>query len=197
MPIEINSLEQISSMIKERRRSLGVSQKRLAKMCGLSQSTVARIETDIVKLNPSYLSVFYVVEALNRLKTSSNTSKGIRYAKEIMHKRIISVKPSTTIYETIELFKDYDFPQIPVLDDSGHVVGTVYQKDLLNIGTQNPEIMRRRTVGGVMKPSLPQVDKNSNILGLRSILENSGGVLVVDKGKAVGIITVYDILKTV
>ncbi len=197
MTIEMGSLEQISSMIRERRKSLGISQKRLAKMCGLSQSTIARIETDIASLNPSYLSIFYVVDALNRLKLRSSKKLMIGYAQEIMHRKIIYVKPSTSLSDAIEVFKDYDFPQLPVLDEMRHVVGTLYQKDLLNVAMQNPAAINRRQVSSIMKASLPQIDKSSSIHDLRPILESSGGVIVVDQGRAVGIITIYDILKTV
>lgn len=197
MTIDVSSLEQIAARIKEQRRSMGISQKRLAKMCGMSQSTIARMETDISRLNPSYASVFYVASALNKLGAGRSEETRTMTAREIMHRHIISIKPSASVYDAIELFKDYDFPQLPVLDESKRVVGTVYQKDLLNDAMHNPDMVRRRNVGSVMKAALPQIDKNAEVAGLKSILENSGGVIVVDRGRAVGIITVYDVLKTV
>lgn len=197
MTIDISSPEQIAAMIREQRHSLKVSQKRLAKMCGMSQSTIARIETDMARLNPSYASIFYVAGALNKLGAGNPSAARTMKAREIMHKHIISIKPSASVYEAIELFKDYDFPQLPVLDESKRVVGTIYQKDLLNDAMHNPDMVRRRRVGSVMKSSLPQIDGDADIAGLKPILESNGGVIVVDKGRAVGIITVYDVLKTV
>lgn len=197
MTIDMNSLEQIARVIREQRRAMKVSQKRLAKMCGMSQSTIARMETDIARLNPSYASVFYVVSALDKLGAGASSNARTMKAKEIMHRHIISIKPSASVYDAIELFKDYDFPQLPVLDESRRVVGTVYQKDLLNDAMHNPDMVRRRNVGSVMKAALPQIDRNADIAGLKSVLESTGGVIVVDKGRAVGIITVYDVLKTV
>ncbi len=197
MTIEFSSLEQMSSIIRERRKELGVSQKNLARMCRLSQSTIARIETDALKLNPSYLSVYYVVDALNRIKEGHREGMGSKRAKDIMHRRIIFVNQSSSIFEAIEVFKDYDFPQLPVLDDERHVIGTVYQRDLLNIAMRNPDAVKRRPLASVMKAPLPQVDTDSRVTGIRTILENSGGIIVVERGRAVGIITVYDILKTV
>jgi len=197
MTIVINSLEHISSMIRSSRKSMGLSQKRLAKMCGMSQSSIARMETDIDRLNPSYISVFCVVVALNKLELTSSKALVGRRVQEIMHRRIISVKPSASILDAIEIFKDYDFPQLPVIDEVHHVIGTVYQKDLLDIAMRNPEAVRRRSVSSIMKASLPQVDKNSSIQELRPILESIGAAMVMHEGKAVGIITIYDILKTV
>ena len=76
MTIDVSSPEQIAAAIRERRRSMKVSQKRLAKMCGMSQSTIARIETDMARLNPSYAAVFYVASALNKLDS-------VKYATSI------------------------------------------------------------------------------------------------------------------
>ena len=155
------------------------------------------VKYNMARLNPSYASVFYVASALNKLGAGKSSAARTMKAKEIMHRHIISIKPSASVYDAIELFKDHDFPQLPVLDESKRVVGTVYQKDLLNDAMHNPDMVRRRSVGSVMKASLPQIDGNADIAGLKPILESNGGVIVVDKGKAVGIITVYDVLKTV
>ena len=191
------TLDKVSSMVRERRKALGMTQKRLARMCGFSQSTVARMETDIASLNPSYRSVFYIMDALDRSKGTGHGEIMSRRAKEIMHKKIICVKAEDSLFETIGVFKDYDFPQLPVLDNSGHVIGTVYQRDLLNTAMQAPDMVRRKTVSSIMKASLPQVDKESELTRLKPILEGAGAVIVTDKGKAVGIITIYDILKAV
>lgn len=196
MEARIPSLEQVSAEIRAARKAAGMSQKRLARACGLSQSTIARMETGISELNPSYRSVFYVIEALGSGPAGRHRMMG-RSAQEIMHRRIIYVKPDTSVLDAVEVFKDYDFPQLPVLDSSRHVVGTVYQKDLLNAATQNPELVRRRRVASIMRASLPQVDRGSEIAGLKPALEVSGAVVVVDGGRAVGIITIYDMLKTV
>ncbi|MHB1830385.1 MAG: CBS domain-containing protein [Candidatus Micrarchaeaceae archaeon] len=193
----IATLEQVSSDVRERRRALGMTQKRLAKMCGFSQSTVARMETDIISLNPSYQSIFYIMDALDRSNGTGHGEIMSRTAKEIMHKKIICVKAEDSLFETIEIFKDYDFPQLPVLDNSGHVIGTVYQRDLLNTAMQAPDMVKRKAVSGIMRASLPQVDKESELTRLKPILESAGAVIVADKGKAVGIITIYDILKAV
>lgn len=48
---EMESLAIIISTIIDRRNELGYSQRELAKICGLSQSSVARIEACVVKPN--------------------------------------------------------------------------------------------------------------------------------------------------
>ena len=57
----------ISLLIKGKRNALGISQKRLARYVKMSQSTMARLETDIKKLNPSYETIYRVVSTLDNL----------------------------------------------------------------------------------------------------------------------------------
>lgn len=198
MPFDIDSLERVALRIKSMRNASGVSQKRLSEMCGLSQSTIARVETDIKSINPSYSTIYTIIDALNGIQKRSGSDQIMRKrAFEIMHRRIVFVKPGNTIQEAIELFKDYDFQQLPVLDSIRRVVGTIYQKDLLSISTLSPELVKKRVVGSVMKAPLPQVDKDTEIMKMKPILENWDAVLVVEGGKAIGIVTIYDILKNV
>jgi predicted transcriptional regulator len=197
MPINVRPLEEISGMLRDNRRTLGLSQKRLASMCGLSQSTIARIETDITRLNPSYQTVFEVADALGSMGNRSGGELLSRNAGEIMHRRIIHIMPNNTISDAINTFIDYDFPQLPVLDSARHVVGTVYQKDVLSMATQAPDLVHSRKVGGIMKGALPQIDRSTPVTKIKPMLETVGAVIVAHDGKAVGIITIYDILKNV
>ncbi len=197
MDISMKSPDEVSAALRDARKAMGVSQKKLAKMCGLSQSTIARLETDITRLNPSYQTVFQVMDALAGFRGAHGEDLLSRKAGEIMHRRIIYVGPEDTLASAIEAFKDYDFPQLPVLDSDRHALGTVYQKDMLGIATQAPDMIHRRLVGSVMKGALPQIDRGTAITGLKPILENTGAVLVVHNGRAVGIITIYDILKNI
>lgn len=197
MTIRMHSLEEISELIRDNRKIAGLSQQRLAKMCGLSQSTIARIETDAAGMNPSYQTIMQIVGALNEIKTSPGEQLLSKKAQEIMHRRIIHLKPSDTVAEAIRIFKDYDFPQLPVFDQNKHVLGTVYQKDVLNVATQTPDLVGRKPVGSMMKGSLPQIDRSTEITRLKPILENVGAAIVTENGKAIGIITIYDVIKNV
>jgi predicted transcriptional regulator len=113
MPFDIDSLDRVALRIRSMRTASGISQKRLAKMCGLSQSTIARIETDIKSINPSYSTVYAIIDALNTVSKRSGEEKLLRKrAVEIMHRRIVFVKPNNTIQEAIDVFTDYDFQQL-------------------------------------------------------------------------------------
>lgn len=196
--MEIDSLESISHKIRTLRGSARVSQKRLSEIVSMSQSTIARLETDINRLNPSYTTVFKVLESLSELNKSNGESQLMsKKAYQIMHRKLVSVKPTDTLAEAISVIKNYDFPQIPVLDADGTAAGTVYQKDLLEKTTLNPVDINKMLVKEIMKPALPRVDKETELLKLKPILENWNAVLVTERIKVVGIITIYDILKSV
>lgn len=198
MPYDIDDLETVSSRIRSMRKALNISQKRLASMLGLSQATVARIESGIEGLNPSYLTIFRVIDGLNGLEREGGRSAILRKkAHNIMHRNITSIRPTTTVARAISVIKDYDFPQIPVIDAGGMPVGTVYQRDLLDIATRTPENVNEMRIRDIMEPALPQVAKDTDVLKLKPVLENWSAVLVVDKRKVVGIVTIYDVLKLI
>lgn len=198
MPSELDSLESVSLRIKNTRKAIGVSQKRLAIMLGMSQSTIARLESDIKRLNPSYRTVYNVIEALQSASAENGQSKILgKPSKAIMHSNIIYVRPDDTIEKAVRIMKENDFTQLPVLNSRRGVVGTVNEKRLLKMATESPEMIPRRRVREILDPSLPQVDEETQVAKIRPILENFGAVLVMQGSRAVGIITIYDILKLV
>lgn len=194
--IEIETLESVSLKIKNTRKSLNISQKKLAKFVGISQSTVARLESDIKRMNPSYNMVYNVLDSMGQLARTGRSSEILnKEAHELMHRHIYSIKKTQRLKEAIKIMKNNDFSQLPVLNGDGTVVGTVHQKRLLNIATQDLLLVEKMRVSEVLDPSLPQVDMNTPVSKLKPILQNWDAVLVIEKGKLVGIITIYDLFR--
>lgn len=194
----IESPGSVSSTIRSIRKSLGLSQKEIARQCRLSQSTIARLEGDIERLNPSYAVVYSVLHRLGELSESvgaANTPKSTAYS--IMHRNVVALRATDTVDKAIRIIKNYDFMYIPVMDKLRTVLGTVRQKDVLDIATNRPRDAKSIRVGSIMSPSLPQVDKSTSVTSLKPIIETSGSVLVTEKGRLLGIITAYDVLKLV
>ena len=68
--------------------------------------------------------------------------------KEIMRKKVITVKESTTLRELIEIFDKYTFHTLPVVDKENKVVGIVAFEDILKVFEPHPSYimdMLRRT----------------------------------------------------
>lgn len=194
----IEPLQSVSVRIRGARKGLGISQKELAEALGLSQSTIARLESGIESLNPSYKTVYNVIATLNA-RTAKDWSQGVleRTAGDIMHRKLVYVTQDDTIGRAVKIIKDYDFPQIPVLNKKHEEVGTIRQKRLLSIATEHPERISATKIRDIMEPVLPQVGKDTEVSKIKPLLEDFDAVLVMDKGKIVGIITIYDVLKMV
>jgi len=189
--INLDSIDSISSKIRSARIMLGISQARLAKEANVSQSTIARLEKECRKLNPSYSMVYNIVNALNRISSGEQTIDRTE-VKDLMHAQLISVKPTDSIKKAIMIMKENDYSQIPVMEN-GKVLGTVYQKDLIGFAS-NPKKANIK-VKEVMGVPLPEIDENAKIGMIKSILESWGAAIVKRKDKAVGIVTIYDLFK--
>ena len=153
-------------------------------------------KTHIERLNPSYYTIFTVIDALNMqnmMKGSASLSD--KSAEDVMHRKIVYVKPNDTLEKAVRIIKDYDFPQIPVIGNGMRILGTVSQKQLLSAATEHPSSLREILVRQITGTTLPQIDKGTSLDKLKPILENFDAALVVENGKAVGIVTIYDILK--
>jgi predicted transcriptional regulator len=194
----MEDLDDISLLIKGKRKVLGISQKRLARYVRMSQSTVARLESDIKRLNPSYETIYKVISTLDNL--SSIDTKGRMFSKtagEIMQKRIIYARPGDPVTYAIKLIQDYDFPQLPVIDRDMNIFGAVSRKKLMAIATDSPQNISRMKVAGIVDEELPRVGKDTELGKIKKILEDWDAVLVVERSKAIGIITIYDVLKQI
>jgi len=189
--INLDSIDSISSKIRSARIMLGISQARLAKEANVSQSTIARLEKECRKLNPSYSMVYNIVNALNRISSGEQTIDQVG-VKDLMHSRLIFVKPTDSIKKAIMIMKENDYSQIPVMEN-GKVLGTVYQKDLIGFAS-NPKKANIK-VKEVMGVPLPEIDENAKIGMIKSILESWGAAIVKRKDKTVGIFTIYDLFR--
>jgi len=135
--------------------------------------------------------VYSIVNALNRISSGEQTIDQVG-VKDLMHSRLIFVKPTDSIKKAIMIMKENDYSQIPVMEN-GKVLGTVYQKDLIGFAS-NPTKANIK-VREVMGVPLPEIDENAKIGMIKSVLESWGAVIVKRKDKAVGIFTIYDLFK--
>ncbi len=198
MVIGIESLKSITERIRRTRDTLGISQKKLAKLVGLSQSEIARIERDPEKLNPGYATVAAIADALDSYSAGYvGTDTLSRPVSDIMHRKVVYVRPKDRIEIAIELMKSRDFSQLPVLNNRKASIGTVYQKKILFMAAESYGGRKGMLVEDIMDGALPQVDEETQIKKIKPILENFDALLVSDNNRIVGIVTVYDFLRLV
>lgn len=175
--------------IKERRRALRLSQRQLAGQVGVSQSTVAKIESG--RISPHYSVVKKVFAALE-----SAQAKSMGKASEVATSPVMSVDRKDSVLHAIKIFQQTGFKQIPVRE--GEVwVGCVYERTITRHMTQtkDPKEILRMKVGAVMDDALPTVGEETPIATVIPLLQVTQAVLITKHGRVTGIATNADLLK--
>lgn len=174
------------SEIKSIRKKLGLTQGELAKLAGVSQSLIAKIESGLI--DPAYSKAKQIFNAIDTLSNKKNVK-----VESIIVKRIISLSPDETLKSAIEKMKKYEISQTPVIDGQS-VVGLISEGLLLDalINTNDPDMK----VSEIMSEAPPIVSLSADIDAASYLLKYYPLVLVSDKGKYVGILTKADLLRT-
>ncbi len=174
-------------IIPERRKKLGLTQSQLAELAGVSQSYIAKLEAG--NIEPSYVKVKALFEALDRLEQEKQVSAG-----EIMNRSVVSIQAKTSINEAIGVMRRNGFSQLPVMDGELSV-GSVSEGTLLDhLLAARRDDPQARLVSEIMDEPFPLVGEDAPVSLLSSLLKFYPAVLVQRKGSVVGIVTKADLL---
>jgi len=175
--------------LRRLRKKAGLTQKELADRAGVSQSLIARIERGSVDPRLStYMKIIKVLQEALEEKTR---------AYHVMKTPVITLTPSDTIEKAAQIMWNYGISQIPIIDERGIVVGTIYEDSILKclLNVKDPTKAKEKKVSDIMDPPLPIVSAETPLETIINIL--LGGipaVLVAKKRKIIGIITKSDII---
>jgi predicted transcriptional regulator len=181
--------------LRKMRKNLGISQKELARVSGVSQSYIARLEKG--SINPAYDKVRKIFEYLNR---SGQKARNIDLTVEsIMTKNPVTCYPTDSIISALNIMRQKGYSQLPVITHDGKTVGTITESDVndMLIKGSSIESLKNLLVKKVMGSILPQVDKSSPVSMIYPMLKFSSAVLIIDGGELKGIVTKADILRAV
>ncbi|MDK2371880.1 MAG: CBS domain-containing protein [Candidatus Korarchaeota archaeon] len=177
-------IRDLSSIARER-RALGLSQKELAKMAGVSQSLISKVERG--QMVPSYEVALRIFEALERARRKRGCTK----ASEVMSSPVIHVTPEETVSRAISIMGERGISQLPVMT-GGRVVGSVTEEGLLRkLSSLSPE----SRVEEVLEEAFPILPADASLPLLRDMLFLYPAVLIQERGRIVGIVTKSDLLK--
>ena len=176
--------------IKQARIRLGITQKKLANLTGVSTSMINQIESGRCK--PSYETARKIFEILSSLEGRTSMKAG-----DICSRQLISVQSDETLHNAIDIMRDNSISQIPIFESS-RVVGILTEDDLAKVMVEkNEKDLRNMHVSYVMEPPPPLVDVATPAKALIPLVRFAKCILVSEKGNVIGIVTTTDTLKMV
>jgi predicted transcriptional regulator len=175
--------------IKQGRIRLGLTQRELATLSGISTSMINQIESGRCK--PSYDTAKRIFEVL-----SSQEGKTSLKAGDICSHEVISVQKDEKLEVAIEKMMMNSISQIPVIDAS-KIVGLVSEDILARkvLESYDKKIIHQVPILQIMEPPPPIVDIATPAKALIPLVRFAKCVLVSKKGEVTGIITISDTLK--
>ena len=116
-------------------------------------------------------------------------------ARDIMTKRVFSVKADTPIFEALKIIASYGISGLPVVEDDMTLIGIVSEKDVLSLfyNDDDGEI----TVSDFMTQPPLYFDEDESLMDVCDFLRKNvfRRVPITSKGKLVGIISIRDVIE--
>jgi predicted transcriptional regulator len=175
--------------IKQIRTKLGITQKKLASLTGVSTSMINQIESG--RSQPSYETAKKIFDNLATLEGKSSSHK----AGDFCSRDIVKMKPNNTLHDAIKKMQKFSISQIPVFDEK-EVVGVVSDEGIMkHLASVGESELKHAKLTDTMDPVPPIVDYDTPANVLVPLIRFSKCILVSQKSKIVGIITASDTLK--
>jgi predicted transcriptional regulator len=175
--------------IAKRRRMLGLSQKKLSRLAGVSQSMIAKVEAG--KTEPSYPKTKAIFDTLEKMQREKEPR-----ARDLLQSTVYSVQEDEPVSRAVAIMNEMGFSQLPVLDGK-HIVGSIAERVIMDriVAGTSPRQLSIMPVGRIMTEAFPQIDERTPLSLISALLQYHSAVLVVKRGQVAGIITKADLLK--
>ncbi|MCL7394615.1 MAG: CBS domain-containing protein [Thaumarchaeota archaeon] len=173
--------------IAKLRKMLGLTQRELARMSGLSQSLISKIERG--RVNPSYEAVRRILQTLEMIRAEKDAKL---LAKDICTKDVICVEVSDPLSKAINLMRKHGISQLPVLKN-GRPVGSISESTIVRKleKVRSTEI----PVNEIMDEVFPIIPEGVSLNTVRQLLQEYPAVLLQRDGRITGIVTKADLFK--
>jgi len=177
----------IKSMKKKRILS-NLTQKKLAKNSGVSQSMIAKIESG--KIEPSYSIVQKLFNSIE-----SQGFEDLKKCEDLMNKKMYFISKNKKVKDATLIMHKYSISQIPVTEKNTFV-GLITENTILDKLTSgiNYSELSNLKIKDIMENPLPTVNKDFYIKNIIPIVKESGSIIIMDKEKPVGIISKSDLI---
>lgn len=177
--------------VGRRRRRLAMSQKELAKLSGVSQSMIAKIESG--RISPSYPKTKAIFDSLENLERKNQLK-----AKDVSHGKVVGVQAHDPVAKGVRVMRETGFSQLPVFN-GGQVVGSLTERVILQriMSTTSPDELSKQLIEKIMDEAFPTVSEETPLAMVSGLLQYESAVLVTKRGRVLGIITKADLLQVV
>jgi predicted transcriptional regulator len=169
---------------------VGLTQAKLAELAGVTQAYIAKIEAGLADPRVSTL------EKISNVLEQELVKEGRILVGKIMSSPIISVKPDDKIERAVRLMESHDISQLPVLE-GGIQIGSISETTFVRKIASGKDMLKllSGSVSEIMDEPFPTVRKDADISVAYHLLEHEPALVVVEHGKAVGIVTKADVFK--
>lgn len=174
--------------IKGLRKKHNLTQTQLAKLAGVSQSLIAKIESG--RIDPTFSHAKRILEVLHGIEKEKELK-----AEQLMTLRMITVGKNEPVSETIRKMRANGISQLPVTD-RGKIIGLVSETTIIEklAEGKNPN---KLPVKDVMEEAPPVVAKTTHLTAVTELLRHTTLIIVAENGKPKGVITKADILRKI
>ena len=168
---------------------MGLKQADVARMAGISQSMVARIEAGSV--DPRVSTLARIVEVLRAAERSEIT------AADVMNAPVLSVAPDDPVGRAVETMGLNGISQLPVLEN-GIPVGCISESAIMSAMEEGGfHQTHQKLVRDYMEPGFPTVPPTAPIDTVVHLLHHNHAVIVLEKGTVRGVITKHDLISLI
>jgi len=175
--------------VAKKRRMMGLTQQKLARLAGVSQSLIAKLESK--KIDPAYTKVKSIFDTLEKLQTETEV-----LAEEVLHNKVIGIQKTDLVSKAVQTMANHGYSQLPVFDGE-HAIGSISEKSIIGKVSAGKDLSQvsKLSVEKLMEEAFPQVGEDAPLQLISSLLQVYPAVLILAKGKVVGIVTKADLLK--
>ncbi len=111
---------------------------------------------------------------------------------------LVHTHPSETVRDAIEILREYNVSQMPVVGPEppvviGEVNGSVSERELLSAVFEGRAALTD-AVAEHMEPPLPLIGSGESLAAALAALSEHDAVMVIDEGKPLGVLTRHDLL---
>jgi len=168
------------SEIRRLRQKVGMSQTELARRAGVSQAHIAKIESG--KVDPRYSTVERILRCLKEEEKDHCS----RYMTETLY----GVQCDDTVSAAARIMSERGVSQLLVFRGET-IIGLLTEEDLLRFKGDSQTTPAEE----VMSDVPPTVSRNTSADTVKELLLEFPAVVVVDRDRAVGILTKSDLIK--